>query len=114
MRRPTGNGRGRTYSERERVLLVVKVDLAEEAADLEVLLERDLGAEGNVAPERVPLVAAQLERGRQGLREETAKRRVSDLTEGAKARRKGGRTPSRLFISMTSFLAESYAFLARS
>jgi hypothetical protein len=43
---------------------MIKDNLAEEAADLEVLLEGDLGAEGNVAPESVPLGAAQL-KGRQ-------------------------------------------------
>jgi hypothetical protein len=43
---------------------MIKDNLAEEAADLEVLLEGDLGAEGNVAPECVPLGAAQL-KGRQ-------------------------------------------------
>lgn len=92
-----------TYSECERALLVIKDDLAEEAADLEVLLESDLGPDGNVAPERVPLCAAQLEGREKRLQESKG---VSFRSQQGGAR-EWARTTRRLFISVTSFLAES-------
>lgn len=57
---PSRRWMARTNPERKRALLMVKNDSAQEAADQEVLLECDFGADGDVAPKLIPLGATQL------------------------------------------------------